>query len=252
MGESNLIISELFSRFPGIRFGMSTRLDGASPEPFGMNLSFHVGDDEKNVVENRRRFFGALGIDYQKIAFPRQIHSDTLQVVSQPGEYPACDGLMTDSGGVPLVVTIADCVPIALYEPTKNVIALIHAGWRGTAQAIVAKAVDMMVEKFGLSAGEIVAFLGPSAGSCCYEIGSDVAESFSEVHLEHRGNKMFLDLKRANLDQLLGNGLQAHNIEVSEFCTICNPTLFHSHRRDKTSSGRMMAVLSLEAKSKAA
>jgi polyphenol oxidase len=225
---------------------MSTRLGGVSPEPFGMNLSLRVGDDQKNVGENRAIFFGSLGFDHRSIVYPHQSHSDNIQVVAQPGEFESCDGTITASTNLPLVVTIADCVPVALFEPTKGVVGLVHAGWRGTAQSIVSKAIEIMRERFGTSPVDLVAFLGPSAGGCCYEVGPEVAEAFSEIHLEHRGKAMFLDLKRANVDQLLGSGLNPQNIEVSEFCTICNPSLFHSHRRDKERSGRMMAAIVLK------
>jgi YfiH family protein len=246
MSELRLITSDYLSRFPRVGFGMSTRLGGVSPEPFGMNLSLRVGDDRKNVEENCSIFFRSLGLEHHGIALPHQSHSDNIQVVTQAGEFESCDGTITGSTNLPLVVTIADCVPIALFEPTKQIIGLVHAGWRGTARTIVSKAIEIMKESFGASPAEIVAFLGPSAGGCCYEVGPEVAEAFSEIHLEHRGKAMFLDLKRANVDQLLGSGLNPQNIEASEFCTICNPSLFHSHRRDKDRSGRMMAVIVLK------
>ena len=245
MTVPRLINSVKLSEYPALRFAMSTRSGGVSPEPFGMNLSFRVGDDPANVAENRKRFFGSLGFSDSGSAIPHQCHSSSIQVVSQPGEYESCDGLVTQITDLPLVVTVADCLPIVLYDPTQPVLALIHAGWRGTAQGIAAEAVEVMVKQCGANADEIIAFLGPSAGVCCYEVGGKVAEVFSLDQIEQREDRLYLNLKKANADQLLGSGVKIENIEISPYCTICTPQFFHSHRRDRNKAGRMMAVASL-------
>ena len=245
MNDLRLITSEKLSSFSSVRFAMSTRVGGISPEPLGMNLSYRVGDDPGNVVENRKRFFGALGFMESGSAIPHQCHSSNIHIVSEPGEYDACDGLVTQTKGLPLIVTVADCLPVVLYDSAKSVLGVIHAGWRGTAQGIVAEAVDLMVKQCGASTSGMVAYLGPSAGVCCYEVGRDVAEVFSLDQVEQRNDRLFLDLKKANCDQLLSTGLSEENIEISAYCTICTPQLFHSHRRDRNKSGRMMAAVSL-------
>jgi hypothetical protein len=245
MSDVRLITSELLSKYPLVRFAMSTRVGGISPEPFGLNLSFRVGDDPANVLENRKRFFGSLGFVESGSAIPHQCHSSNVQIVSVPGEYESCDGLITEAFGLPLVVTIADCLPIVLFEPQKRVIGIVHAGWKGTTQGIAAEAMELLLEHSNGSASEMLAFLGPSAGVCCYEVGGEVAQLFSLDEVEQRDDRLFLDLKKSNVSQLLGCGMKEGNIEVSPFCTICNPQFFHSYRRDKNSSGRMMAVISL-------
>jgi len=245
MNDLRLITSERLSKFPSVRFAMSTRVGGVSPEPLGMNLSYVVRDDPTNVAENRNRLFGSLGFTESGCAVPQQCHSSNVQIVSEPGKYEACDGLITQVLGLPLVVTVADCLPIVLFEPVKRVIGLVHAGWRGTSQGIAAEAVGLMVSDMGGVASEMVAYLGPSAGACCYEVGGELAELFSLDEIQQRNDRLYLDLKKSNVDQLLGCGMKEENIEVSPFCTICHPQLFHSYRRDKTLSGRMMAVVSL-------
>src|SRR5262245_32963129 len=90
-----VVRSKLFSKYSNIIFGMSTRLGGVSPQPLGMNLSFSVGDDPKNVEENRSRFFSKLGIASERLALPKQIHSGVIKEVNEPGIYPDCDALMT-------------------------------------------------------------------------------------------------------------------------------------------------------------
>lgn len=224
---------------------MSTRQGGTSPEPLGMNLSFRVGDKPERVGENRRRFFGALGFDPQRVAIPLQCHSSHIQSVNLPGEYDSCDGLVTTTKNLPLVITVADCLPIVLFDPRAAVLGHVHAGWRGSAGAIVRKAVTMMMDEFGASPTTMVAYLGPSAGVCCYEVGREVADAFLPDKLDIRNGRIYLNLKKANTDQLLECGLRSENIEVSDSCTICSPELFHSYRRDREKSGRMMAVVSI-------
>ncbi len=245
MTGPRIISSDILSGFRTLRFGMSTRQGGTSPEPLSMNLSFRVGDDWNRVEENRHRFFGALGFDPQHLAIPLQCHSTRVQSVSLPGEYDSCDGLVTTSRNLPLVITVADCLPVVLFDPKAMVLGHVHAGWRGTAGAIVRTAVTMMRDEFGASPEVMVAYLGPSAGVCCYEVGREVADAFLPDQLEIRNGTIYLNLKKANLDLLLACGLQSGNIEISASCTICAPELFHSYRRDRDKSGRMMAVASI-------
>ena len=240
-----IIESTLLQRFEGIRFGMSTRRGGVSPEPLAMNLSFRVHDNPANVTENRRRFFGALGLDLTRAAIPVQCHSDQIAPVTEPGEYEGCDALVTSSPNLPLVVNVADCMAIVLFDPTRGVLAVVHAGWRGSAKSIVSKSLVLMREKYEVSAKDTIAFLSPSAGQCCYEIGPEVAEQFGDKYVQERDLRLYLDLKKANTDQLLAGGVIGNNIDVSRDCTICNPDLYHSFRRDGQRSGRMMAVAAL-------
>ena len=240
-----IIESALLKQQNGIRFGMSTRQGGVSPEPLGMNLSFRVHDDPANVLENRRRLSALLEMDLNKAAIPAQCHSDHIEVVSAAGEYERSDALITGTSNLPLVVSVADCMAVVLFDPVRRVIAAVHAGWRGTAASIVSQALTRMKDAFGVRESDIVAFLSPSAGACCYEVGPEVAAQFGSDYVQRRDGRLYLDLKKANADQLLAGGLQEGGIEISPLCTICNPGLFHSFRRDGDRSGRMMAVACL-------
>lgn len=242
-----IIESDLLNRYEAVRFGMSTRRGGVSPMPLDMNLSYRVNDDPANVLENRRRLSDALRMDLDKAAIPLQCHSDRIEVVRAPAEYPNCDALLTNTRGLPLVVTVADCAAIVLFARVRHVLAVVHAGWRGTAKTIVAKALLRMREEFGVSVKDVVAFVSPSAGQCCYEVGPEVAAEFAHEYILERNGRLYLDLKQANVDQLLAGGLVKGNIEMSPYCTICSAQQFHSYRRDGEKSGRMMAVASLVA-----
>ncbi len=144
-----------------------------------------------------------------------------------------------------MLITIADCVPIMLFDPIQNVIGIAHAGWRGTANEIVKRAVYKIQEEFKTDTQNLLTFIGPSAGVCCYEVNEEVAVKFENKIVPCNTTKIFIDLKKENASQLTQLGVIAENIEISTHCTICEKHLFHSYRRDGKSAGRMMAVICL-------
>jgi YfiH family protein len=245
MSHHSLVTSTLLSKHSNVKCGISTRTGGVSPEPYGMNLSFNVGDVREQVLENRRRLFALFGTTSDRVAVPRQQHTANSRRVSVGGSYEECDALMTDVANVFLAVSVADCTPIFLCDTVRQVVAAVHAGWRGTEQGILMRTMEALMSEYGSGPQNILAFIGPSAGSCCYEVGKDVADKFEEEFKSHRSNKIYLDIKSANKQQLIRSGIAEHNIEVSGDCTICNPALYHSYRRDKEKSGRMMGLIGI-------
>lgn len=244
--DIHIITSELFSRYPELIFAMSTRKGGVSPSPLGMNLSFNVGDDRNNVERNRKLFFDSQHVGLDRLTFTQQVHGDIVITAHTPGAYEHCDALMTNERDLYLTISVADCVPVFLYDPMTNSVAAVHSGWRGTKSMIVSKAVKLLREKFNANAKDLLAFIGPSAGVCCYEVGKEVANEFGQQYVHNiSGGKIALDLKSANSDLLLVGGVKQENIEVSPYCTICTSELFHSFRRDGARSGRMLGVIGL-------
>jgi YfiH family protein len=245
-----IIRPSIFAKFPEIIVAQSTRLGGVSPELFGMNLSSHVGDKQANVDENRRLYLEAIGVpsDAKKV-YQNQVHSANVTVVhGDEGIVKENDALITSEPNVLLGVTVADCTPILLYDPIAKVIAAVHAGWRGTEQMITLATVRKMIE-LGSRPSDIHGFIGASASKEKYEVGFDVATLFEEKYLtpieklsDGGAPKYLLDVKSANLDQLLYLGIPREQIEVSPLCTISDERL-HSYRRDGKRSGRMLAVI---------
>src|SRR5487761_1903732 len=212
-----IIHPENFDPFPEIIAAQSTRLGGVSPEPFGMNLSSHVGDQQSNVDENRRLLFEAIGVPKgSKKVYQNQVHSSNVHLVNgDEGVVKESDALITSEPNVLLGVTVADCTPILLYEPKVRLIAAVHAGWRGTEQMIALATVRKMTE-LGAEPSNIFAFIGASASDEKYEVGLEVATLFEEKHLvELAGGKYLLEVKAANLDQLLFAGIPREQIEIS-------------------------------------
>lgn len=240
-----ILQADIFKNHANLVFGFSTRIGGVSPASLGMNLSFNVGDDPENVARNRELFLGSLGIQQEEVAFTGQIHSATVLRAEKPGTYADCDGLVTDHLRLFLAITTADCVPVFLFDARHHVVAAVHAGWRGTECEISAHAVQVLRKEFGTDPSELLAFVGPAADVCCYEIGNDVAEKFEDQFIRREAGRLFLDLKSANARQLLRSGIPWAHIDVSPHCTITESDVFHSYRRERERSGRMIGVIGL-------
>lgn len=235
---------ELF-RHRQLVHGFSTRLGGVSDAPFDtLNLGHNTADDQNRVAENRSRFFRALQVSESNIVIPDQVHGDQILSVTKPGSYPETDGILTDMPGLVLTIQTADCVPIYLVDSARPAIGLVHAGWKGTAEGIAAKAIQAMKDEFGSRPENLDVFLGPSIGPCCYEVGRDVAARFGPVYVS--GTK--LDLWRCNFDLLLLSKVRRERIRIARICTKCHPEWFFSHRASGGETGRMMAAIAIRGK----
>lgn len=233
--------SELFNSHY-ILHGFSTRPGGVSQPPFdALNLGLGTGDKEASVRRNRERFFDAAGIDAAHCVFPEQVHGDSIRNATRPGILPNTDAVVTNQSGLVLTVLTADCMPLYLIDPVQMAVGLVHAGWRGSAAGIARKTVRRMIRDFGSAAQDIQAFIGPSIGPCCYEIGEDVASRFESRYI----SGTWLDLWQYTQDDLLKAGVHRNKIYRSDLCTQCHAKWFFSHRASQGKSGRMMAYLSV-------
>ena len=247
----------------GTAHGFSTRLGGVSPAPMdSLNLGASRGDAPANLRENFTRFCAATGADANALVKNQQIHSDIIRPVTRadimdspasPGVFEA-DGLITNEPGVCLTIFSGDCIPILLYDPVRRCIAAAHAGWRGTAAGIAARAAEAMVRDYGCQAGQILAAIGPGIGPCCFETHIDVpdglraglgpdAEPFIRP-LSQEG-KYSVDLKAANAKWLELAGLRREHIALCPACTACNLDVFWSHRVQGSQRGSMAAIIQL-------
>jgi YfiH family protein len=247
-----------------IRHFVSTRTGGFSEVPYrSLNLGLHVEDDKDKVLKNRRRLAEAIGIPLDQFTIAKQIHSGNVTVVSDKlrgsgsthdeNAIENTDAMVTDTQGICLIVLVADCVPMLFFDPLRRAIGVAHGGWKGTLEYIASKTVWAMENAFGCSAKDIIVGMGPSIGPCCYEIGPEVIAQVRSIFPsgkeyvlnESRDGKGYLDLWRANLDQLLRAGIQRKNIEMAMQCTCHNPDVFFSYRHQKGDTGRFAAGISI-------
>jgi len=243
----------------GFANGFSTRIGGVSPFPENsLNLAGFDEDSAENIYENRRRFLGAFNAEYT-LASAWQVHGDGIKLVdtleSAVDSGQKFDGLVSRLPHVLIGVKTADCVPVLVGDPKNMAFAAIHAGWRGTVQSIVRKAVDLMVDNFGTDPADLVCAIGPAALCGNYEIGADVIEAFaaalpgSQKYLSPtREGHALIDLHLANSDQLIAEGVQSGKIFKAPFCTMERTDLFFSYRKEKAAfgkTGRLMSVIGL-------
>ncbi len=237
----------IFSNFPELVQAFSTRVGGFSQPPFdSLNLGLSTADDVHTVRRNRTLFFKALGLSAEQMVFPQQVHSANVQVVRQPGVIAECDALITAEKNLFLTVQTADCFPVFLYDPIKKVVALVHSGWRGTAQNIVGKTVLRMKNDFNCQAEDLRVGIGPGVQQMCYQVDQQTAKHFEPRFLKDDGPGHFrLDLQGAIIHQLQQSGVPLKHIEVENVCTHCAQETYFSYRRDGQNSGRMMGVIGI-------
>ena len=273
LGDIRFFAFESFSRFVNLTSVVTTRHGGESQGVYAsFNLGLTAGEDATVVERNRARLSAFTSLEVSGITCGRQVHGTAVAVVGAEDagrRYEDTDALITDVPDIPLVVFVADCVPVALYDPVRRAVGIVHAGWRGTAAGIVGEAVRAMYREFGSEPEDIVAGIGPSIGPCCYEVRGDVVDRF---HAEHpdiadvvlsspefasagsfegvNDDAKLLDLWTANRLQLVGAGLDEASIETAEICTSCNTDTFYSYRREKNGTGRQAALVMLHQRTK--
>ncbi len=245
------------SQVPGLVHGYTTRVGGVSQAPYdSLNLSFKVSDnpaETKSVEENRLRLAKAIGYPPERLVKMDQVHG--CKVLSVRGETINAgtgDALITQTRGVLLTVSIADCLPITIYDPVHKALAQVHAGWRGTLAQVGQQALLAMKEHFFTKFSDCLVGLGPCIGKCCLQVGPEVVALFQK-HFPYADNLFThpsyvnprLDLILANVWQLRDMSVKEERIFSTGLCTSCRKDLFFSHRRDQGKAGRMIAYAGL-------
>jgi len=240
--------------------GFTTRHEGVSRPPYNsLNLGSNTLDQLPNVEGNRSLLARAFGITQDALVTVKQVHGNDILVINEPNDDYSHflglegDAIITNQPGVMIGVCVADCAPILLLDPEKQVIAAVHAGWQGTAAKLAAKAVAGMQSLFECNPAQLQAFIGPSIGKCCYEVDEPVRQAFKQGGIswdsctEQSGAGTWrLDLAAANRDLLINAGIPADRIQVSEMCVSCLRELFFSYRRDDGETGRQMGFIMLK------
>lgn len=246
-----------------VTHAFSGRNGGFSEGAFAtLNLSILTDDKPENVLQNRKKFCGILGIDPGSLVVTQQVHGDVVYKVTEADKgrgaftkdtvIPGVDALMTNERGVTLTSSYADCVPVLFLDPVRKVIAVAHAGWKGTLIKIAAKTVQAMAAKYGCRPETLLVGIGPSIGPCHFEVDEPVLKMAQEAFpvwgdallaKNKESGKMHLDLWEANRRQLWDVGVLDENIAVSRMCTACLPERFFSHRAGMPGRQAMMIML---------
>lgn len=264
-GELAYLTVPSFTATGLVAHAFSTRLGGVSRVPYhSLNLGLHVGDEPQQVVENRQRICQALGTQLTRLVAGEQVHGDRVQTVgiahagrgstSQADALPGVDALVTGEPFLLLSSYYADCVPLLFLDPVQRVIALAHAGWKGTVQNIGAKTLYHMVERHGCRTANILVAVGPAIGPCCYEVDVPVMEAVEKCWpgggpLPARPGlpgRWWLDLPAVNRGLLLSAGVRSGNVTMAGYCTACRDDLFFSYRKQNGRTGRMASLIMMQ------
>ena len=199
----------------------------------------------------------SLGVTADRLLLVKQVHGIHAAVarVARTAAWarPQADIIVTDDPSVAIGVRVADCAAVLLYDPVIGAAGAAHAGWRGTAAGASAAAVRALQQAFGSHPADLVAVIGPCLGACCGEVGPEVVEAFraggasisaiDAWFAAGAGDRFFLDLERANLDQLTAAGLYPDAVFTSGMCTKTHRDRLHSYRGDGQAAGRILGAI---------
>jgi len=256
-----LITFDLLNKFSKIAHFCTTRQGGVSVGNYAsMNMSPFSGDNVEHQSENLNLLKKKL--NSTDLIIPFQTHGTEIGIINEDfiqknfaeraDLLNGVDALITKEPNVCIGVTTADCVPLIFYDPHLEVIAVAHAGWRGTCWRIAEKVVKRMQEEFGSHPQHINVVIGPSISGTVYNVGTELIDNFSSAgfpvaEIFNTNNELiYLDLWKANQWLLESMGVPADHIQISEICTYTQHEKFFSARRLGLKSGRMLSAIMLK------
>ncbi len=257
-GRINYLQPEWAQKQP-LQAGFTTRNGGVSRPPFNsLNLGFNTEDVRANVEGNRSNLVRAFNLPPHLLLTVQQVHGSDILVVDEPNPDLShflsveSDAIVTNQPGIMIGVLVADCFPVLLHDPERQVAAVVHVGWRGAAAGILGRTVAAMTDHFGCSPPDLLAAIGPGIGAHRYEVDRPVRDAFrlgsgcwEEISQEVALGKWQLDLGQSCRLQLAAAGLTGARVEAAEECTCCHRELFFSYRRDHGQTGRQIGFISL-------
>jgi hypothetical protein len=257
------VLQPLWAENNMIQAGFTTRNGGSSRPPYNsLNLGQNTDDANHNVEANRATLTRTFDLPPHLLLTVRQVHGTDILILDEPNpdvshfHQVESDAIITNQKEIMIGVLVADCYPVLLFDPCKEVAAVIHVGWRGAAAGLIGRTVSAMTAHFGSSASDLQAAIGAGIGAHKYTVDRPVRDAFREggenwdaITKETSLGEWQLDLKKSCQRQLESADVLEKNIESVTECTCCHRELFFSYRRDNGQTGRQIGFMLLNSQS---
>ena len=229
-------------------------VDGYLVNDDNVKIAFTNRNVDAKSSEDMKRFSDKYEFNHDNIVYNTQVHGADVRIVESGDDFTEndkeADGLITNLRNTPLLIFTADCVPVVFYDKQQGVVALAHAGWRGTYGNIAGEMVDIMIDKYGCEVVDIKTIIGPSVSVDNYEVSYDLIEKFSVLEVPNYykevAGKYYLDLWKLNKELLKKCGILEDNIKIIDFCTVRDNDKFFSYRLDDATPKRIGTIIQLD------
>ena len=229
-------------------------VDGYLFNDDNIKIAFTNRNVDAKSSEDMKNFSDKYGFNYDSMVYNTQVHGADVRIVGSKADIAEngkeADGLITNLRNTPLLIFTADCVPVVFYDKKQGVVALAHAGWRGTYRDIAGEMIDIMTGKYGCEVVDIKTIIGPSVSVDNYEVSYDLIEKFAVLEVPNYykeiEGKYYLDLWKLNKELLKKCGILEDNIKIIDFCTVRDNDKFFSYRLDNATSKRIGTIIQLD------
>ena len=225
-------------------------VDGYLINDDNIKIAFTNRNVDAKSSEDMKNFSAKYGFNHDNIVYNTQVHGADVRIVESrdnAADGKEADGLITSLQATPLLIFTADCVPVVFYDKKQGVVALAHAGWRGTYGNIAGEMVNIMINKYNCKVEDIKTIIGPVDN---YEVSYDLIEKFAALEVEgyykEVDGKYYLDLWKLNKELLKKCGILEDNIKIIDFCTVRDNDKFFSYRLDNATPKRIGTIIQLD------
>ncbi|ERK58071.1 hypothetical protein HMPREF1983_00905 [Gemella bergeri ATCC 700627] len=219
-----------------------------------INIIFTKRQIDSKNIDDMKKISAEYNFDFENLAFNTQVHGASVRKIESKDDLKnnglEADGLITNLIKIPLLIFTADCVPLVFYDKIRNVVALAHAGWRGTYSNISQEIICAMVQDYNCDKKDIKVIIGPSISKENYEVSKELVDKFSVLNVAdyyvEKNGKYYLDLWQINKELLVKSGVLEKNIIFSNLCTVKNNDKFFSYRKDEETLKRIGTLIQID------
>lgn len=212
------------------------------------DIKLNIDNNIINIFSNKNINDILTELNLKEYYELEQIHSDIIHFVDNKYiNRSEGDTLITNIPNKPIIIKIADCIPILIYDKENKVISVVHSGWKGTLQDITIKTINTMISKYNSNKDNIYVYIYPSIRQCHFEVEHDVYSLFKnkisniDKYTKLKDIKYYIDLQSIIKDNLKNIGI--NNIIDTNICTYCNHNKYYSYRYNHTDKRNILLAM---------